>query len=80
FDTLDIASERRRIEREAHSLKSAAATFGLDHLSGLARELEHAAPHLTQAEYMAMTKQIKAAFTAARRVPADDNQLVELAG
>ncbi|AVT80534.1 hybrid sensor histidine kinase/response regulator [Rhodopseudomonas palustris] len=80
FDSLDIASERRRIEREAHSLKSAAATFGLDTLSGLARELEHAAPHLTQAEYVAITRQIKAAFSAARRVAADDNQLVELAG
>ncbi|WP_047309141.1 hybrid sensor histidine kinase/response regulator [Rhodopseudomonas palustris] len=79
FETLDIAAERRRIEREAHSLKSAAATFGLDRLSALARELEQAAPHLSQSDYAALTGQIKAAFAAARHTPAGDDHPVELA-
>ncbi|NEW90196.1 response regulator, partial [Rhodopseudomonas sp. WA056] len=79
FETLDIAAERRRIEREAHSLKSAAATFGLDRLSALARELEQSAPHLSQSDYAALTGQIKAAFAAARHTPAGDDHPVELA-
>ncbi|MCD0419129.1 response regulator [Rubrivivax sp. JA1024] len=79
FDTLEVTTDHRRIEREAHSLKSAAATFGLDRLSALARELEQAAPHLTQTDYLALTGRIKDAFAAAHREPAADDELVELA-
>ncbi|MFT4276719.1 MAG: ATP-binding protein [Rhodopseudomonas sp.] len=79
FDTLEVTTDHRRIEREAHSLKSAAATFGLDRLSALARELEQAAPHLTQTDYLVLTGRIKDAFAAAHREPAADDELVELA-
>ncbi|NEW93933.1 hybrid sensor histidine kinase/response regulator [Rhodopseudomonas sp. BR0M22] len=79
FDTLEVTTDHRRIEREAHSLKSAAATFGLDRLSALARELEQAAPHLTQTDYLELTGRIKDAFAAAHREPAADDELVELA-
>ncbi|MGX7743423.1 ATP-binding protein [Rhodopseudomonas parapalustris] len=79
FDTLEVTTDHRRIEREAHSLKSAAATFGLDKLSALARELEQAAPHLTQTDYLALAGRIKDAFAAAHREPSADDELVELA-
>lgn len=79
FDTLGIPDDRRRIEREAHSLKSAAGTFGLDRLAGLARDLERRAPDLSQADYLALVGQIKATFAAARQAPAGDDRLVECA-
>jgi signal transduction histidine kinase/DNA-binding NarL/FixJ family response regulator len=78
FDTLNVAADRRQIEREAHSLKSAAGTFGLDQLSALARDLEHAAPHLSQDDYTALTGQIRASFAQARQAPVGDDRLVEL--
>ncbi|PZA13409.1 hybrid sensor histidine kinase/response regulator [Rhodopseudomonas palustris] len=79
FGTLDVSTDHRRIEREAHSLKSAAATFGLDRLSALARELEQNAPHLTQTDYLVLAGRIKDAFEASRREPAADDELIELA-
>jgi signal transduction histidine kinase/response regulator RpfG family c-di-GMP phosphodiesterase len=80
FETLDVTADHRRIEREAHSLKSAAATFGLGQLSALARQLEQTAPHLSQSDYLALTGRLKDAFAAAGRAPSDDDRLVELAG
>ena len=79
LDTLHVATDRRKIEREAHSLKSAAGTFGLDRLAGLARELERSAAELSETDYQARVAELKAAFTAARQAPVGDDRLVELA-
>ncbi|ABD08545.1 Hpt sensor hybrid histidine kinase [Rhodopseudomonas palustris HaA2] len=76
---LEIGTDRRKIEREAHSLKSAAATFGLDRLASLARELERTAPQLSEAGYVAQVSEIRAAFAAAQRAPIGDDCLVEFA-
>jgi len=65
LDSLRVSTDRRRIEREAHSLKSAAGTFGLDQLAGLARELEQAAPRASDQDYLALVQRIKLAFAAA---------------
>ncbi|MGP9810287.1 ATP-binding protein [Rhodopseudomonas sp. NSM] len=77
--TLQITTHRRQIEREAHSLKSAAATFGLDRLASLARELERSAPELSEAGYIAQVAEIRACFAAVRQAPTGDDCLVELA-
>ncbi|MFC0239894.1 hybrid sensor histidine kinase/response regulator [Rhodopseudomonas telluris] len=79
FDTLAIPGDRRRIEREAHSLKSAAGTFGLDLLASLARDLERRAPDLSEADYVELVGRIKATFAAARQAPVGDDRLVECA-
>ncbi|WP_420132550.1 ATP-binding protein [Rhodopseudomonas sp.] len=79
FDTLTIPADRRRIEREAHSLKSAAGTFGLELLASLARDLERRAPELSEADYAELVGRIKATFTAARQAPVGDDRLVECA-
>ncbi|SEO39855.1 Hpt sensor hybrid histidine kinase [Rhodopseudomonas pseudopalustris] len=77
LDALNVATDRRRIEREAHSLKSAAGTFGLDRLAGLARDLERRAPELSEADYVVLVAQIKTTFAAAQRTPVGDDELVE---
>jgi hypothetical protein len=66
LDKLSIDTDRSRIEREAHSLKSAAGTFGLQRLAELARELESNAHRLGQPEYSDVVDNIAAAFLAAR--------------
>ncbi|WP_041802070.1 hybrid sensor histidine kinase/response regulator [Rhodopseudomonas palustris] len=73
---LSVASHRREIEREAHSLKSAAATFGLHDLAGLARELEKTAPVITEADYIAMIGRLETAFGAARAAQRPDDGCV----
>ncbi|MDF3809896.1 MULTISPECIES: Hpt domain-containing protein [Rhodopseudomonas] len=78
--SLKVSTDRGRIEREAHSLKSAAATFGLDHLSGLARELEHGTQCADDAAYLALLDRIKAAFAAAHSRPDTDHRMVALSG
>ncbi|WP_322516070.1 ATP-binding protein [Rhodopseudomonas palustris] len=77
--TLRIAADRRTIEREAHSLKSAAATFGLDRLASLARELERRAPNLSEADYVAQLAEIRASFATALQAPTGEDCLVEFA-
>jgi signal transduction histidine kinase/DNA-binding response OmpR family regulator len=57
---------RSKIEREAHSLKSAAGTFGLRAVAQLARALERDAAHITESDYLALLDRIEAAFSAAR--------------
>ena len=57
---------RSKIEREAHSLKSAAGTFGLRAVAQLARALERDAAHITASDYLALLDRIEAAFSAAR--------------
>ena len=63
---LSIETDRLTIEREAHSLKSAAATFGLREVAQLARALERDAPHITAGDYRTLLDRIEAAFASAR--------------
>jgi hypothetical protein len=63
--TLSVATDRIRIEREAHSLKSAAGTFGLERLADLARDLERNASRLTQTDYLTLVECIDGTFAAA---------------
>jgi HPt (histidine-containing phosphotransfer) domain-containing protein len=62
---LPIESERTRIGREAHSLKSSAGTFGYRALAGLALRLERDAGRLAEAEYLALLDSIDAAYASA---------------
>ena len=67
---LSCPADRTRIEREAHSLKSAAGTFGFKRLSALARKLELGAGKMSDAEFHAELDLIEQAFDAARtRMP-----------
>lgn len=59
-------ADRSKIEREAHSLKSAAGTFGLRAVAQLARALERDAAHITASDYLALLDRVEAAFSAAR--------------
>lgn len=68
---LDVLGDRVGIERQAHSLKSAAGVFGLDHLAGLARDLELRAEELTADSYGALVARIEVAFDEARNRLAD---------
>jgi signal transduction histidine kinase/DNA-binding response OmpR family regulator len=63
---LSIDADRSKIEREAHSLKSAAGTFGLHEIAQLARSLERGAAHITATDYGALLDRIEAAFSSAR--------------
>jgi histidine phosphotransfer protein HptB len=66
--------DRPQIEREAHSLKGTSGTFGLKHLSELARALEVRASGMNDAEFRATLRQIEQAFDSARsRLPARFN-------
>lgn len=62
---LSIESERTRIGREAHSLKSSAGTFGYRALAGLALRLERDAVRLAEVEYLALLDSIDAAHASA---------------
>jgi len=62
---LSIETDRLTIEREAHTLKSAAATFGLRDVAQLARSLERDAAHITAGDYRALLDRIEAAFASA---------------
>jgi hypothetical protein len=59
-------ADQSKIEREAHSLKSAAGTFGLRAVAQLARALERDAAHITVSDYLALLDRIEGAFSAAR--------------
>jgi histidine phosphotransfer protein HptB len=65
FRELAFAQQRARIEREAHSLKSAARTFGYLRLAALALQLEQGAATLGEAAYNALLEAMDAAYTAA---------------
>jgi len=64
---MSCANDRGLIEREAHSLKGAAATFGFCQLSELARTLELGAATIGDGEYAALVGQIEPLFARARR-------------
>jgi HPt (histidine-containing phosphotransfer) domain-containing protein len=61
-----LGAHRARIGREAHSLKSAARTFGYLRLAALALHLERTADALGEAEYCDLLARMDAAFAAAR--------------
>jgi len=62
---LSIETDRLTIERDAHTLKSAAATFGLRDVAQLARTLERDAARITAGDYRALLDRIEAAFASA---------------
>jgi HPt (histidine-containing phosphotransfer) domain-containing protein len=66
FRTLSLAQHHARIAREAHSLKSAAATFGYARLAALALRLETSAERLGEADFRDLLDLMDAAYAAAR--------------
>jgi hypothetical protein len=66
FRQLSIEADRKTISREAHSLKSAAGTFGYRRLSRLAKHIEKNAEHLTASEYGEFVDRLDAAYAEAR--------------
>lgn len=66
FRTLSLAQHNARIAREAHSLKSAAGTFGYARLAALALRLEKTAETLGDAEFRDLLERMDAAYEAAR--------------
>jgi len=66
FRTLSLAQHNARIAREAHSLKSAAGTFGYARLAALALRLEKSAEALGETEFHDLLDLMDAAFAAAR--------------
>jgi len=58
--------ERELLSREAHSLKSAAATFGCRHLAELARDLEDVAPTIALAPLAARLSALGDAYHEVR--------------
>jgi signal transduction histidine kinase/DNA-binding response OmpR family regulator len=62
---LSIEHDSTRIGREAHSLKSAAGTFGYRELASLAIRLEREAARLTELEYRDILDGMDAAYAAA---------------
>jgi HPt (histidine-containing phosphotransfer) domain-containing protein len=65
FDTLALEPHRARIAREAHSLKSAAGTFGYLRLAALARQLEKSAETATEDDVRNLLVAMRSAFLAA---------------
>jgi HPt (histidine-containing phosphotransfer) domain-containing protein len=65
FGELAFETHRGRIEREAHSLKSAARTFGYRRLAALALHLENSAAALDEAAFRELLQQMDAAYAAA---------------
>jgi HPt (histidine-containing phosphotransfer) domain-containing protein len=72
FGTLDLAEHRVRIAREAHSLKSAAGTFGYIRLAALAGQLERTAETLNQAGFRDLRDAMQSAYRAARALEPQD--------
>jgi HPt (histidine-containing phosphotransfer) domain-containing protein len=65
FADLALAEHRAKIAREAHSLKSAARTFGYCRLASLALRLETSADALSDDEYRKLLDAMDAAYAAA---------------
>ncbi|PPQ16516.1 histidine kinase [Bradyrhizobium sp. AC87j1] len=66
FRTLPLAQHHARIAREAHSLKSAAGTFGYVRLAALALRVEKSAERLGDGEFRDLLDLMDAAYAAAR--------------
>jgi HPt (histidine-containing phosphotransfer) domain-containing protein len=58
---------RPQIKREAHSIKSSAATFGFNDLSRLAKELEFGAETMTPAKLQESIFGLRGAFETTRQ-------------
>lgn len=63
---LSYQQDRSTIEREAHSLKSSAGTFGLHEVAEFARRLERDAGSISASDYSAILDRLEAAFVSAR--------------
>jgi len=63
---LSLDADRARIGREAHSLKSAAATFGYRRLANLARQIEKSADQLSRENYLELLDDVDRAYAAGR--------------
>lgn len=66
FRSLALAQHHGRIAREAHSLKSAAGTFGYIRLAALALRLEKTAESLGDAGFRDLLELMDAAYAAGR--------------
>jgi HPt (histidine-containing phosphotransfer) domain-containing protein len=63
---VDGAADAKGIQRLAHTVKSSAATFGFDHLSSLARKLEHDTAHLASSDLAARITELRSALVTVR--------------
>jgi HPt (histidine-containing phosphotransfer) domain-containing protein len=63
---LSLDADRARIGREAHSLKSAAATFGYRRLASFARQIEKSAEQLSRENYLELLDDVDRAYAAGR--------------
>jgi hypothetical protein len=63
---LSVDADRATIGREAHSLKSAAGTFGYRQVAGVARLIERRAEQLSSDDYLQLLDHVDAAFAAGR--------------
>jgi CheY-like chemotaxis protein/HPt (histidine-containing phosphotransfer) domain-containing protein len=61
---LSVDADRATIGREAHSLKSAAGTFGYRQLASVARLIERRAEQLSSDDYLQLLDHVDAAFAA----------------
>lgn len=66
FRQLSVKTDGKKISREAHSLKSAAGTFGYRRLSCLALQLENKATRLTEGEYRELLDGLDEAYAEGR--------------
>jgi CheY-like chemotaxis protein/HPt (histidine-containing phosphotransfer) domain-containing protein len=67
---LSCETDRDTIEREAHSLKGSAGTFGLREVSRLAENLERKLENIAASDYCAALDRLEAAFADSRgRLP-----------
>jgi histidine phosphotransfer protein HptB len=66
FRTLALAQHRGKLAREAHSLKSAARTFGYLRLAALALRLEDSAETVGEAEFHDLLECMDVAYAGAR--------------
>jgi HPt (histidine-containing phosphotransfer) domain-containing protein len=65
FRALGLGEQRAKIEREAHSLKSTARSFGYLRLASLAQKLEKSATTLDDAAFRDLVERMDAAYAAA---------------
>jgi len=57
-------ADRPRTKREAHAIKSSAATFGFAELSGLARDLERCSDATSEAHFEQSVAALRRSFNA----------------
>jgi HPt (histidine-containing phosphotransfer) domain-containing protein len=72
FRNLALGEQRAKIEREAHSLKSSARSFGYVRLASLAQKLERSAATLDDDAFRDLVARMDAAFSAALAQEPDD--------